>query len=178
MMAGMPPGGGYGPPPDGGAYGPPPAGGYGPPGGDGGFTPPPGGGHGPPPGGGYGPPPGGGYGPPGGGGYNGPPQGFGPPGLQGGGGGSSGLKTAAIVFICIGALLFVAGLVPCLGWVNWFGIPTNVVPVVLGIVGLVNKNKNADGSTPDSGVFIAALVVGGLGVVGGSVRCFLGGGIL
>lgn len=163
---------GYGPPPGSGGWGNPP-GGYGPPG--------PPGGH-PPPGGGWGQPPGGyGGGPPG---FGAPPPGA-PPGWQQGYGQGQGpggwgapppeqqdsLSTVAVVMAIVGGVLFVGGLVPCLGWLNWLGVPLNLAGLIIGIVGLAKP-------IPSNGAFIAAVIVGAIGMLGGIVRCILGGFIL
>ncbi|MFO0611487.1 MAG: hypothetical protein U0414_02780 [Polyangiaceae bacterium] len=176
-----------------GGYGPPGGGGYGPPGG-GGYGPPPGGG-----GGGYGAPPGGGGGgggqnppgwgqpPPGPGvGYQvypppqyGPPVGFAPmvhvPQPEPG---NPTLRIFAIVLLVLGPLGVGAGLIPCLGWVNWAAVPINIAGLVLGIVGLTRKDKKPDGTTPDGGLYLAAIIVCALCMVVGTIRCILGAGVL
>ena len=127
--------------------------------------------------------------PPAGGGYGGPgwpPAGggpsFGPPGIPSPGpgptGGLGGLAIGAIITAVLGFLLFVAGLFPCLGWLNWVGIPTNAVALGLGIAGLTTRSapgpSDASGSIP----FVAAIVCGCVGLIGGVIRCILGGGVL
>jgi hypothetical protein len=75
------------------------------------------------------------------------------------------------VFAIVGGLAFVGGLVPCLGWVNWLGVPLNLITLILGIVGMTKE-------TPNKGAYIAALIVGVIGILGGALRCFLGGFVL
>ena len=135
----------------------------------------------PPPAGGYG----GGYGGgPGGGGW-GPPGGgpsFGPPGLPNPPpgpllSGGSGLATGTIIVTATGFALFLAGLVPCLGWLNWIGGPTNLGALGLGIAGLV-KQSQPGGNQGSSAPYIVGIVLGSVGLIGGGLRCFLGGGVV
>ncbi|MDH5491618.1 MAG: hypothetical protein OEY14_06675 [Myxococcales bacterium] len=132
--------------------------------------------------------------PPAGGGQYGGGQGFGgqgfggpPPGGDGGfvsgpsGGGGEppqGFKIASIILLSIGAAGFVLGLIPCLGWVNWFSIPMNVGAIIAGILGLVSGPKDISGRAMHQGLHLAALIVGVVGAIGGFLRCILGGGIL
>jgi len=63
-------------------------------------------------------------------------------------------------------------MVPCLGVLNWFGVPTNAAGLTVGIVGL------AKSETRGRGAFVAAIIVCAVGMVGGAIRCIGGGGIV
>ena len=90
----------------------------------------------------------------------------------------SGFKIASLILMILGGSLFAMGLFPCMGWLNWFGVPVNVATAVVGIMGLVSGAKNPDGSTAYQGYYVAALIVGGIGFIGGALRCIAGAGIL
>lgn len=73
----------------------------------------------------------------------------------------------------------ISGLFPCLGWMNWAGVPLCLVTAVLGTVGLLVDREGSDqpgGS--HQGTYLAALVLGVLMGVLGAVRCLMGGGVL
>jgi hypothetical protein len=90
--------------------------------------------------------------------------------------GSSGLATGTIIVTATGFVLFLAGLVPCLGWLNWIGGPTNLGALGLGIAGLV-KQSQPGGSQGSSAPYIVGIVLGSVGLLGGGLRCILGGGL-
>lgn len=90
----------------------------------------------------------------------------------------SGFKVACYILMALGGFVFLAGLMPCLGWVNWFGVPLNLVTALVGLIALLSGPKHADGSTAYQGVYIAALVVGGIGLIGGTLRCMAGGFVI
>ena len=87
------------------------------------------------------------------------------------------LRIFAIVLLVLGPVGVGAGIIPCLGWVNWMAVPLSAAAVALGIVGLTRKEKKADGTTPDGGLYLAAIIVGSLCIVIGTIRCLMGGGI-
>ncbi len=91
---------------------------------------------------------------------------------------AQGMKTAALVLLILGAALCILGLFPCLGWINWFGVPLNGGGAVIGIVGLTSGPKDVQGQAQDSGIYIAAIVVGSIGLIVGTIRCILGAGVL
>lgn len=88
------------------------------------------------------------------------------------------LRIFAIILLVLGPLGVGAGIIPCLGWVNWMAVPICAATAVVGIVGLTRKEKKADGTTPDGGLYLAAIIVGSIFIVVGTIRCLLGGGIL
>jgi len=77
--------------------------------------------------------------------------------------------TVGIIAICLMGL----GLIPCLGWLNWFTIPVSLIAIALGIVALVNKKLPDAGNKATIGT-----VLGGIALVIGFIRLGLGGGCL
>jgi hypothetical protein len=67
-------------------------------------------------------------------------------------------------FLCglVAAILAFVGLIPLLGWVNWFMLPLAFIGLVLGALSESNGGRNFN---------IIILIVG-------AVRLWLGGGIL
>jgi len=86
------------------------------------------------------------------------------------------MKTAALVFVILAAIGTCMGLVPCMGWANWFAVPTSAMAAILGLIGLLQAGSTADQS--EKNTYLAALIVGALCIVVGTVRCLLGGGVV
>jgi hypothetical protein len=80
----------------------------------------------------------------------------------------------ALVWGILAFLGFLLGLVPCLGWLNWFNIPFAIVGVVIGIVAL----SQAGAQRRPVGPAILGLVLSVTAVVIGVARLALGGGLL
>jgi hypothetical protein len=116
-----------------------------------------------------------------------PPTTYPPPGTVGTGwdpgGGTlitpppTGYKTASLILALVGGAIFVLGLFPCLGWMNWFGVPLNGAAALVGILGLASGPKHPDGSRAYQGYYVAALLVGIVGFIGGALRCIAGAGM-
>jgi hypothetical protein len=90
----------------------------------------------------------------------------------------TGFKIASLILMILGGALFFTGLFPCLGWLNWFGVPINGLAVLVGILGLSSGPKNPNGTQPYQGYYVAAMLVGGIGFIGGVLRCVAGAGLL
>lgn len=71
------------------------------------------------------------------------------------------------IFSIIG---FFIGLIPFLGWFNWFNIPFALLGLILSIVGISTGNSRA--------AAITGIVLCGTAVFVGAFRLLLGGGIL
>ncbi len=71
------------------------------------------------------------------------------------------------IFSIIG---FFIGLIPLLGWFNWFNIPFALLGLILSIVGVSTGNSKGAG--------ITGIVLCGIAVFIGAFRLLLGGGIL
>ncbi len=89
----------------------------------------------------------------------------------------TGFKTASLVLMGVGGAAFALGLLPCLGWLNWAGVPLNGLAVLAGLGGLKMGPRRLDGTLAYQGSYAAAVIVGAIGLVGGAIRCLGGGGI-
>ena len=72
------------------------------------------------------------------------------------------LNILSILAGLLAAILAFVGLIPLLGWVNWFMLPVAFVGLILGVLSDGNLGRNIN---------IVVLIVGGL-------RLMLGGGII
>ena len=80
----------------------------------------------------------------------------------------------ASMVIGIVALIGVGvGMMPCLGWVNWFNLPLGFVGLILGAVGIASAKDEGD-----RGKAIGGVVLCGIVLVVGFIRLVLGGGVL
>ena len=86
------------------------------------------------------------------------------------------IATALLLMLAICCTL--AGLVPCLGWVNWIGVPTAGAAAILGIIGLSTQKNPLTGQPDNQALYICALVLGVVMAGMGMVRCYMGGGVL
>lgn len=84
------------------------------------------------------------------------------------------MRTATIVFLILSASFTLMGLIPCLGFLNWLGIPCSAACALLGLIGTTSKE------TPekDKQVHLAALIIGVCLIGIGAIRCLLGGGVV
>ncbi|MGP1352965.1 MAG: hypothetical protein ACTS1Z_06550 [Parasphingopyxis sp.] len=72
------------------------------------------------------------------------------------------LNILSILAGLLAAILAFVGLIPLLGWVNWFMLPVAFIGLILGVLSDGNLGRNLN---------IIVLIVGGL-------RLMLGGGII
>ena len=91
-----------------------------------------------------------------------------------GGGGGGGMSWGGMITGIVSACIMLVGLMPCLGWLNWFTLAIGLVSNVLSWVALSNEGK-WDGSA--QGRAITGLVTSFLAMGIGGVRLMLGGGI-
>ena len=82
---------------------------------------------------------------------------------------SLGLGIASLCFMLL-------GLVPCLGWLNWFTLALGFGALVTGVIVLTQQPK--DGMKNDSSMAIPGLVIASLTLIIGGIRLVLGGGCL
>ena len=87
------------------------------------------------------------------------------------------MRSASQVLLICSLSITLLGLAPCLGWLNWIGVPTSIACAVVGCVGLVS-DRDPSGASPNAGLHAAALTLGLVLLVVGSIRCLLGGGAL
>jgi hypothetical protein len=85
---------------------------------------------------------------------------------------SSGLATTCMVMGIIVLCLFILGLIPCLGWINWINLPIAGITDILSFVVIVTEGKNQSSRNKA----IMGLIFSFLALVIGSVRLVLGGG--
>jgi hypothetical protein len=90
---------------------------------------------------------------------------------------ATGYKITSLILMLLGGALFLLGLLPCLGWLNWFGVPLNGAAALVGILGLASGPKHPDGARAYQGYYVAALIVGMAGFIGGALRCIAGAGM-
>lgn len=88
------------------------------------------------------------------------------------------MKVASLVTLILALLAVLVGFFPCFGWVNWIGAPFCVLPVVVGMVGLITDKDAETGLAPNMGVHLAAVIGGALLGIAATVRCLLGGGVV
>lgn len=72
--------------------------------------------------------------------------------------------------------LVAIGMLPCLGWVQWFGSFAAAAAIIVGLLGLL-FDRDELGMPQSRVIHILALVVGLLGGGLGALRCLGGGGI-
>lgn len=86
------------------------------------------------------------------------------------------MSTASFVMIILSALSTAAGLPCCLGCLNWFAVPISLSTIVVGLIGLGTDKDVATGRGRDVKLHLAAVIVGVVCAVIGTVRCGIGGG--
>ena len=84
--------------------------------------------------------------------------------------------SAALTALCAVAVTF--GLVPCLGWLNWFSSTLCLAAFVVGIIGLVSDNDVATGRNRHPNIYLITIVGSVVLFVVSVVRCMFGGGVL
>jgi hypothetical protein len=84
--------------------------------------------------------------------------------------------TASLVMITLSVMTTAAGLPCCLGCVNWVAVPVSLATLVVGLVGLGTDKEAPTGRGRNVGLHLAAVIVGVLCAVIGTLRCVAGGG--
>ena len=77
-----------------------------------------------------------------------------------------------VLSLVIGLITLVGmgiGLIPLLGWLNWFNIPIAIIGLVLGVAALSSGKRGI----ATSGITVCSIVI-----VIGAIRLGLGGGII
>ena len=87
------------------------------------------------------------------------------------------MKTATTVLLILCVMITFAGLVPCLGWLNWFGVPMSGTVAVLGVIGLASDKDPSTGEGTNAGLYISTLIIGIIMAVVGGLRCSAGAGL-
>lgn len=92
------------------------------------------------------------------------------------------MKQLSLFLGIIAIIGMIVGFIPCLGWVNWLNIPIAAVGLILGAIDY-NKERSLtmtdpyDTNTRPIGTPIG-LILCGIAVVLGTLRLFVGGGII
>lgn len=86
------------------------------------------------------------------------------------------MSTASLVMIIVSVLTTAAGLPCCLGCLNYFAVPLSLTSVIVGLIALATDKDPATGLIRDSKLHLAAVMVGVVCAVIGTVRCMAGGG--
>ncbi|HQP36713.1 MAG TPA: hypothetical protein PLI95_16115 [Polyangiaceae bacterium] len=85
----------------------------------------------------------------------------------------NGLPQAALIVGIVAGCLCIVGLIPCLGWVNYFTLFAAAAGKVLAIVGLISEKDSRNHTNA-----IIGLVISLVALVVGSIRLALGAGCL
>jgi len=86
------------------------------------------------------------------------------------------MSTASFTMIILAALSTAAGLPCCLGCFNYFAVPISLATTVVGLIGLATDKDPVTGHIRDQKLHVAAVIVGVLCAVIGTIRCAAGGG--
>ncbi|HEY93423.1 MAG TPA: hypothetical protein G4O15_00600 [Dehalococcoidia bacterium] len=81
------------------------------------------------------------------------------------------MQVVALIFSILAVTGMFFGFLPFLGWMNWGVIPVAIIGFILSIIALATSKK-------DRGMAIAGLVMCPIAIIVGSIRLFIGGGIL
>ena len=85
---------------------------------------------------------------------------------------------ATLVLLGISPVAVLLGLIPCLGWLNWFGGVFCIVTVILAIIGFATDKDPERGTSRHPLIYLLGLV-GGLVLAGvAALRLLLGGGVI
>lgn len=92
------------------------------------------------------------------------------------------MKQASFIIGIVTIVGMFIGLIPCLGWFNWFNLPLAIVGLVLGFIAYNNERQAPVQHDPNTtyyrnnsmpiGIILNAVAFGF-----GLIRLFLGGGI-
>ena len=86
------------------------------------------------------------------------------------------MSTASLVMILLSVMTTAAGLPCCLGCVNYIAVPVSLTTLVVGLVGLGTDKDATTGRGLNVELHLAAVIVGVLCAVIGTLRCLAGGG--
>jgi hypothetical protein len=88
------------------------------------------------------------------------------------------MKVATTVLLVMSIVFTMGGLIPCLGWINWFGVPAAGATAILGIIGLATEKDPITGKPDSLALYICALIFGLMMATVGFLRCSAGGGLV
>lgn len=84
------------------------------------------------------------------------------------------MRMVSLIWGIVAFLIFCLGLIPCLGWLNWFNIPMALIGIVISAIAL-GRTRGGEQSTAPA---VIGLVLSLIAVCVGGVRLLLGGGVL
>jgi len=87
------------------------------------------------------------------------------------------MHIATAVLLILSLFLVTFGLIPCLGALNWFGIPLCVVTMIVAIIGLAVDRESGTGKMRHSVLYILALVLAVAAIPIAALRLILGAGV-
>lgn len=87
------------------------------------------------------------------------------------------MRSTILTLLIVASFLTAVGFLPCLGWINWIGIPVSMSSMVLSIVALSESRGTPDAPRPTD-FYVGALTGSVLLLAFGSMRWVLGGGCL
>lgn len=88
------------------------------------------------------------------------------------------MSSASLVMIVLSVMTTAAGLPCCLGCVNYFAVPVSLAALVVGLIGLGTDKDATTGRGRNVNLHLAAVIVGVMCAVIGTMRCLAGGGCL
>lgn len=89
-------------------------------------------------------------------------------------GGGGGMSWGGMITGIVSACVMLVGLIPCLGWLNWFTLVIGVTANVVSWIALSGEGRR-DGAA--QGRAITGLITSFVALGIGSVRLLLGGGV-
>lgn len=84
------------------------------------------------------------------------------------------MRIVSLIFGILSILGLFIGLIPCLGALNWINIPFAVVGLIVSVIAL-DKAKKAQAP---SGMELTALILCAVAIGVGTIRLFIGAGVV
>lgn len=95
------------------------------------------------------------------------------------------MKLASLILGIVSVVGMLIGLIPCLGWINWFNLPLALVGLILGIMDYNDNNTAYPPHAYDPNVqhyskkdFPVGILLCGIALFFGFIRLIIGGGII
>lgn len=85
---------------------------------------------------------------------------------------SNGLSTVGQTLSTVALCLMCVGLIPCLGWLNWFTIPIGGISAVISLIALLTDQNSSSRNSA-----VIGLVMGVVAAGVGTFRLLIGGGV-
>ncbi len=88
------------------------------------------------------------------------------------------MAVVSLVLLFFSGFFVTVGLIPCLGWLNWVGIPVSALTALIGLIGLCSDRDPVTLCMRGVVAHILALAMGSLLTLIAIIRCALGLGVL